>query len=56
MGILGNEILKKIAQELVDWGKRENARVKLRVLVMRILRKYVYPPDKQERAADFVIE
>jgi len=63
--VLGDEKLKKIAQELVDrvrksvtvdWSKRENARAQLRVLVKRILRKYGYPPDKQEQATELVLE
>jgi len=65
VGVLGDETLKKIAQELVervrssvtvDWSRRENARAQLRVLVKRILRKYGYPPDKQERATELVLE
>jgi type I restriction enzyme R subunit len=62
---LGDPILKKIAQELVarvhqsvtiDWTLRENARAQIRVLVRRILRKYGYPPDKQEKATQTVLE
>ena len=34
----------------IDWTLRENVRAQLRVLVKRILRKYGYPPDKQEKA------
>jgi hypothetical protein len=56
---LGDETLRTIARELVaavranvtiDWTLRENVRAQLRVLVKRILRKYGYPPDKQEKA------
>lgn len=63
--VLGDETLKTIARELVetvrrnttiDWTVRENVRANLRVLVKRILRKYGYPPDKQERATDTVLE
>ena len=63
--VLGDETLKKIAQELVekvrssvtvDWNKRENARAQIRIMVKRILRKYGYPPDKQERATELVLE
>ncbi len=63
--VLGNETLKHIAQELVnavkrsvsvDWTKRENARAQIRVIVKRILRKYGYPPDKQEKATQTVLE
>jgi type I restriction enzyme R subunit len=32
------------------------ARAKIRVLVKRILRRYGYPPDKQEKATDTVLE
>jgi type I restriction enzyme R subunit len=61
--VLGDETLKKIAQELVEcvrksvslnWSKRENARAQLRVLVKRTLRKYGYPPNKQ--ATELVLE
>ena len=63
--MLGDETLKKIAQELVatvkrnatiDWNLRENARAKMRVVVKRLLRTYGYPPDKQERATQLVLE
>ena len=35
---------------------RENVRANLRVIVKRILRKYGYPPDKQEKATQTVLE
>lgn len=63
--VLGDETLKIIAQELVtavrrsvtiDWTVRENARAQIRVIVKRILRKYGYPPDKQEKATQTVLE
>jgi len=63
--VLGDETLKAIARELVatvrknvtiDWTIRENVRAQLRVYVKRILRKYGYPPDKQERATQTVLE
>ena len=40
----------------IDWTLRENVRAQLRVLVKRILRKHGYPPDKQERATQTVLE
>ena len=40
----------------IDWTVRENVRAQLRVLVKRILRKYGYPPDRQERATQTVLE
>jgi type I restriction enzyme R subunit len=63
--VLGDETLRDIARELVetvrnnvtiDWTLRENVRANLRVLVKRILRKHGYPPDKQERATQTVLE
>jgi type I restriction enzyme R subunit len=63
--VLGDETLRAIARELVatvrnnvtiDWTLRENVRAELRVLVKRILRKYGYPPDKQEKATQTVLE
>jgi len=61
---LGDETLAKIAHELtdslrqnvtVDWSNRDSVRAKLRLLVKRILRKYKYPPDQQEEAAQLVL-
>jgi type I restriction enzyme, R subunit len=40
----------------VDWTIRETVRAQLRVLVKRILRKYGYPPDKQEKATQTLLE
>jgi type I restriction enzyme R subunit len=63
--VLGDDALRKIARELVttvrknvtiDWTIRDNVRAHLRVLVKRILRKYGYPPDLQERATNTVLE
>jgi len=63
--VLGDETLRTIARELVktvrsnvtiDWTIRENVRAQLRVLVKRILRKHGYPPDRQEKATQTVLE
>ena len=63
--VLGDETLRLIARELIaavranvtiDWTVRENVRAHLRVLVKRILRKHGYPPDKQEKATQTVLE
>ena len=35
---------------------KENVRAKLRVMVRRILRRYGYPPDKQDKATQTVLE
>ena len=63
--VLGDEKLRAIAQELVetvrnnvtiDWMLLENVRARLRVLVRRTLRRHGYPPDKQEKATQTVLE
>ena len=63
--VLGEPTLVDIARELVatvkknvtiDWTVRDNVRAQLRVIVKRILRKYGYPPDKQEKATQTVLE
>jgi type I restriction enzyme R subunit len=62
---LGDATLKKIAVELtlslrrsvtVDWAKRETVRAKIRVMVKTLLRRYKYPPDKQEEATETVLK
>lgn len=63
--VIGEPTLTKIARELVeavrnsvtiDWTEREAVRAKIRVMVKRILRKYGYPPDKQEKATATVLQ
>jgi type I restriction enzyme R subunit len=63
--VLGEPTLKMIARELVthvrksvtiDWTLREAAQAQIRVIVRRILRKHGYPPDKQEKATQTVLE
>lgn len=63
--VLGDATLKLIAKELVrsvkssvtiDWTVRENVRAQMRVIIKRILRMYGYPPDRQMRATELVLE
>jgi type I restriction enzyme R subunit len=63
--MLGDDTLRTIARELlktvranvtIDWTLRETVRAQLRVLIKRILRRYGYPPDKQEKATQTVLE
>ena len=63
--VLGEPTLKAIARELVkwvqanrtiDWTIRDSVRAKLRAIVKRILRRHGYPPDKQEKATQTVLE
>ena len=63
--VLGDDTLRDIARDLVDtvrrnvtidWTHRESVRAYLRSRVRRILRKHGYPPDKQEKATQTVLE
>ncbi len=55
--IIAREIAESIKRNVtIDWSIRENVRAKLRVTVKRILRKYGYPPDKEARATELVLE
>ena len=63
--VLGDKILKHIAVELVqiikdnldvDWAVKETSRAKVRMAVKRLLKKYGYPPDLQEKATQLVLE
>jgi type I restriction enzyme R subunit len=62
---LGDANLRFIAQELVktirenvtiDWTAKASVRAKLRIMVKRVLRKFGYPPDKQEKATQTVLQ
>ena len=62
---LGDQNLRFIAQELVktirenvtiDWVEKQTVRARLRVMVKKILRKYGYPPDRQEKAIRTVLQ
>ena len=63
--VLGDEQLRFIARELlktiranvtIDWTAKESVRAKLRVMVKRVLRQYGYPPDKQEKATQTILQ
>lgn len=40
----------------VDWAVRETVRARLRVMVKTLLKRYKYPPDKQEEATETVLK
>jgi type I restriction enzyme R subunit len=63
--VLGDKTLRTMARELVetvrknvtiDWTLRESVQARLRILVKRTLKKYGYPPDKQQKATDTVLD
>jgi type I restriction enzyme R subunit len=62
---LGEPVLMNIAQDLVkeikasikiDWTVKESVRAEMRVRIKRLLRKHGYPPDKQEKATQTVLQ
>ena len=63
--ILGDETLKAIARDLVtairhnltiDWNLKDSAKAKIKITIKRLLKKYGYPPDKQEKATETVLK
>jgi type I restriction enzyme R subunit len=62
---MGDDTLKTIAHALVhavresatiDWNLKESVQAGLRAKVKRLLARYDYPPDKDERAIELVLE
>jgi len=62
---LGDETLRQLTHELVeivkrntklDWTKKETVRASMRAAVKRLLKRYKYPPDRQESAVSLVVE
>jgi type I restriction enzyme, R subunit len=62
---MGDETLKTIARELVkavrasatiDWNLKESVRATMRSKVRRLLARYDYPPDREEKAVELVLQ
>lgn len=62
---MGDETLKKISVDLVwtvrnsvtiDWHLKESVRAAMRAKIRRLLAKYDYPPDREEKAIELVLE
>lgn len=60
-----NDTLIAMAKELtetlrnsktIDWRQKESARANMRRMVKRLLKKYKYPPEEQEKALETVIK
>ncbi len=65
VSVLGTPVLCEIARELVkairssvtiDWEQKESVRAEIRSRVKRLLKRYGYPPDKQETAVETVLK
>lgn len=62
---MGDDVLKKIAVELVgqiqssvtiDWNYKASVKAEMRAKVRRLLAKYDYPPDLEEKAVELVLQ
>lgn len=62
---LGDDKLKEIAHQLVvairssatiDWNLKDSVRADMRAKIKRLLTRYDYPPDKEERAIELVFQ
>ena len=62
--LMSEEVLVEIAREVaeklrknvtVDWSVRESVRAKIRLIIKTLLKKYKYPPDKQEEAVNLIL-
>jgi type I restriction enzyme, R subunit len=63
--VMGTPVLCELARELVksirasatiDWMHKETVRAEIRTRIKRLLRRYKYPPDRQEKAVDTVLK
>lgn len=62
---LGDEVLKEIARKLVvavrqsatiDWNLKESVQAEMRSKIRKLLDRYDYPPDQEEKAIELVLE
>jgi type I restriction enzyme R subunit len=63
--VLGKPVLCALARELVksirdsitiDWTQKETVRAEIRTRIKRLLRRFKYPPEKQDKAVDTVLK
>ena len=63
--LLQDEILHNIAKDLAktvkdhrshDWDKKESAQARMRLYIKKVLRKWDYPPNKEPKAVEDVLE
>ncbi|WP_096549398.1 type I restriction enzyme endonuclease domain-containing protein [Scytonema sp. HK-05] len=54
---MARELVETVCRNVtINWIQKENVKPNLRRLVKRLLRKYGYLPDKQEKATVTVLE
>jgi type I restriction enzyme R subunit len=55
--MMAHELVEMIRKNVtIDWTLRDNVQANLRVKVKHLLKKYKYPPDKQEKAIITVLD
>jgi len=55
--VIARELVQAVRRNVtIDWTVKGSVRAKRRTLVKRLLRKYGYPPDKQEKATMTVLQ
>lgn len=62
--LMGEEVLVEMAREVskklrnnltVDWAVKDSVRARLRIIIKTLLKRYKYPPDKQDDAVETVL-
>ena len=57
LAVIATELVKMIRRNVtLDWAVKQSARARIRVMVKRILKRYGYPPDLQDKAVVTVLE
>lgn len=52
-----HELFQSVREKVtIDWTLKESVKARLSLMAKRLLRKYNYPPDKQEKATRTVLE
>ena len=55
--MIARELVQTVRNNVtIDWTLKESVQAKLRVMVKRVLRKHGYPPDKEKKATETVLE
>jgi len=55
--LIARELVTTIRESTtIDWSLKESVRAKMRARIRRLLAKYDYPPDLEERAIELVLQ
>ncbi|MBU1198881.1 MAG: type I restriction endonuclease subunit R [Nanoarchaeota archaeon] len=57
LAVIATELLEKIQKNVkIDWSERDSVKAKIRLMVKKILKRYKYPPDLQQKAIQLILE